>query len=156
MKKYIILTMLLALTACGIKPIYGEREINDKSPVFVAHIPERLGQIMMNALKAKFGYHDPNYNKIVKVNLKTYTAGLGLETDATYSVSEVTVVANFMVTERGTGKVLDEFSLSRSSTFSTSISSSFATETAQKKAETDAILGIAEIAYSRILAKLIQ
>ncbi len=148
--------LFLFLVACGLKPIYSNIANTEVSNIHIQLIPQRIGQIMYNALSSRMGYESQDYDKILSVKMSTSISNLGIESDATYSVSEVTVNAEFSLTQRGTAKVLDNFIISRSSTFTTTLDSSFAHESSKDKAQQNAIEAIAEIAHDRLIAKLTQ
>lgn len=95
----VALSASLVLAACGFKPLYeagGSSEIMQArlATVGVAPIKDRLGQVMHNALTARFGDTAQEDYRLI-ITLEETRRGFGLRSDASVSQEELTVRAYF-------------------------------------------------------------
>jgi LPS-assembly lipoprotein len=97
--KILVLSAVLALTACGFEPMYGNVRFNEPTPqeaaieaqlenIAIGNIPNREGQILRNALIDRFYRNgrpqNPSYTvDVAKVHETTTDLDITKESDAT-------------------------------------------------------------------------
>ena len=97
--------ILLVLASCGFRPLYAPEEVATADPrlatVYVAQVPERLGQMLTIALRDGFNPGrarvDPRYS--LHVTLVTQRRDTALRRDGTGTRAEIDVYANFQMLE---------------------------------------------------------
>src|ERR1700742_1233580 len=108
----VYLLALCMLVSCDFHPIYGSH--GENTPVAVAlnqvaidNIPDRQGQTLRNELidrmYGKGRPHDPKYH--LTISLRETEEGIGLLPNATTTLTELTIYADYSLTDEK-GKVL--------------------------------------------------
>lgn len=139
---FFILSFIFCLTGCGFRPVYSPSSFNpissqeqdiavlqDLNLIKINLIADRKGQILRNALihsltpKGQPG--NPTY--ILAIDLKEETKALGILKDATYSRSQLTFTANFILLSASTHKTLLSAQATSTSNFNFITSNQFAT-----------------------------
>jgi len=110
----ILLVLALALAACGYKPLYGERGVDNRSVademalIRIESIPDRIGQQMYNMLRERLNPYgkpgDPKY--VLSVTLLERRDRLFLERDETATRANLTLRANFVLRRLDDGEVV--------------------------------------------------
>ena len=106
--------LLLSSAACGFTPLYGRggpRNIGTAdylATVRIAPMPDRVGQELHNLLRDRINPNgqprQPNYN--LQVRISTVTEELGIRKDKTATRANLTVYADFTLTEAASNKEL--------------------------------------------------
>ena len=104
------LLLLLALSACGLRPLYagGERGpvASTLAAISVAPIPERAGWLMRNALVDKLGGEKPGAPYRLEVDLDDDISGFGIRGDRSVTRERRTLRARYRLVEIATGQVV--------------------------------------------------
>ncbi|HZH28718.1 MAG TPA: LPS assembly lipoprotein LptE [Azospirillaceae bacterium] len=117
-------TVAAAASACGLRPLYGERGVTASAKeqltrVRIENIPERSGQILRNELIDRFyagnGPGDSAYR--LNVSLSISETRTVIRADDTSLRRLVTAVARYQLQDAGTGGVVTSGTLSTSATF---------------------------------------
>lgn len=111
----ILAALLLPLSACGFKPMYGESsgvfDASDalESGIEIANIPDREGQFLRNQLIDRLNLKgrpgDAPYI-LSMTPLLTELTNLGIRKDATSTRAMLQVTSTMTLTERATGKAV--------------------------------------------------
>lgn len=145
------------LSGCGFKPLYGSGKnsisAGELDSVKVSHLPDREGQILRTLLVQRF---NPDGRRVkprfeLKINLTQSISNLGVRRDATATRANLSVTADFFLTEIRSGK--QSFKGKSSITVSYNIlDDRFATVAAQKNALERALRVIADSIKTRVSA----
>jgi LPS-assembly lipoprotein len=110
----ILFCLPLALAACGYRPLYGERGVDNVSVadelalVRIEAIPDRIGQQMYNMLRERLNPYgkpgDPKY--VLSVTLRETRDRLFLEKDETATRANLTLKADFVLRRVGDDEVI--------------------------------------------------
>lgn len=104
-KRALLVFMLTALAGCGFHPLYAPRGPRDYDPelaaVKVNRIQDRVGQLLWQQLNEQL---NPNGVSVpahyaLDVGLIVSRADLGIQRDATSTRGEITITANFKMTD---------------------------------------------------------
>lgn len=151
-----LLLFLLGLPACGFSPLYGSRG-GDGSPVAeaisniaIANIPNEHGQQLRNKLIDRFYFHGrpQKPSTTLTIFLGTSEADLGIQKDATASLSEVTLTASFSLTKQGEGSLLN--STAKSVVIYSKLDAQYGTLAAQRNAYDRAVSEVCEQIVNQI------
>ena len=111
MRIVVALAALLALSACGLQPIYGggigNSAVQGLSAIEVTPMPERAGWLMTNALNDRLsaaGNATPRYRLDVRLDDKL--EGLGLLNDDTIGRERRTLRARYQLVDLASGAIL--------------------------------------------------
>ena len=137
----VLVCLLLALAACGYRPLYGERGpdnvsvADDLALVRIESIPDRIGQQMYNMLRERLNPYgkpaDPKY--VLSVTLLETRERLFLEKDETATRTNLTLKANFVLRRVSDGEVVAT-GLSRTVSSYDILSSQFASVVSEEDA----------------------
>ncbi len=137
----VLVCLLLALAACGYRPLYGERGPDNVSVadelalVRIESIPDRIGQQMYNMLRERLNPYgkpaDPKY--VLSVTLLETRERLFLEKDETATRTNLTLKANFVLRRVSDGEVVAT-GLSRTVSSYDILSSQFASVVSEEDA----------------------
>ena len=110
----VLMLPLLALSACGFEPLYGNREqpgdavFNDFHQIKIATIPERSGQMLRNELLDRLNYRgeptQPLYE--LKVDLSETEREVLVRQDEVATAVDLTLLAKYRLLDRKDGKEL--------------------------------------------------
>lgn len=148
--------MLTGLTACGFRPLYGPQNGYDASlaemaSVKVLPIPERIGQILRNSLLDRLTPRgapvNPRYR--LGVSMEIQKEGLAFEKDESVTRFNLTVSANYQLTEIATGSVITSGSARSVAAFNV-VRSDFANISAEADAERRAARAVGEDIWVRL------
>ncbi|MGI9461865.1 MAG: hypothetical protein ACR2NY_04750 [Alphaproteobacteria bacterium] len=155
-----LVAMMLVLSACGLHPAYqfdkktGAMKNNILQDITIDRIAKREGQILKNELEYAFGPRKKfgGASKGLRAQIYLVNSILG---DASVSnvnqVEEVVVNVNFVLYEKSSGKVLDEFTISQNSSNVVVSLSGFSQAEVRKKKLEFAMKNIALDARNRLL-----
>ena len=148
--------VVMALTACGFEPLYGDRgarpgAVSQLAAVEVAPIPERIGQVLRNDLLdliSPFGAPaQPNYR--LEVRLDFDREGLGFRPDEAITRINLRLGASYRLVVPDSGETV--FSdVARSAVSYNVVQSDFANLNAERDAERRAAHMIGEEISARI------
>jgi len=110
---------LLALSACGFHPLYAVREPSGYDPdlaaVEVRSAPDRIGQILVSALREQLnpaGAHlKPRY--VLNLNLSFVRSNLGLQRDNTSTHGQLSIFVTMKLNPAGSEHVVLEETVQR-------------------------------------------
>ncbi len=147
-----------ALGGCGFRPLYGERsavgggQVEARlAEVLVLPLADRPGQIMHNMLIERLNPlgqpASPRYT--LAASLSESITEIGLQEDETASRANLTVNANFSLTERGSGEVLYR-GRARSVNSYDILENEFATQVAEDEARRRGITQVADEIKERL------
>lgn len=153
------LVFCFLLTACGFEPVYkidkktGAMQPTILQDITIDPITGREGQILKNELEYLFGYNaGNNTSKNLRVSYTFRTGNFGLaDVTNVNKVDTLVVDATFSLYDKKTGRLLDSFSITRSSSNVVSSASGFAQNEAQKRKLEFIMQSIAEAARNRLL-----
>lgn len=120
---FCLLLSVVCLPACGFHPLYGSRDDNSSvsaelNDVAIENIPDRNGQILRNDLidrmYSKGRPQNPKYS--LTAGLRTLEEGIGLLPDATTSLTELNLYADYTLKDQ-TGKVVVKATAHATATF---------------------------------------
>lgn len=149
--------MMLALSACGFKPLYGGADSQDISPVDhmaairISPLPDRIGQQMHNLLRDRL-------NPIGQPREPAYTLGLrlsesrqelGIRKDETATRANLNLAVQFTLTSVQTGTALYRGQVKSVSSYNI-LTSPFATGFSEADARTRALRELADSIRTRL------
>ncbi|MDI9314125.1 MAG: hypothetical protein QM529_05590 [Hydrotalea sp.] len=152
--------MLLGLTACGLRPAYeldkttGNFKNTILQDISIDSIASREGQILINELDYAFGAKKKSTppNKGLRATIALNGTNIGDTAIANVNqIEEVVVAVHFVLYEKSSGKVLDEFDISTNSTNVVASLSGFTQSEVRKKKLEFAMKNIALDARNRLL-----
>ncbi len=128
--------LVLALSACGFRPLYGDGSTaglpSGLRSIEVAPIPERLGQLVRDGLQRQLvPGAAPQYQLVV--TLEQRIEGFGIRQDESVTRERVSLLANYVLNDATTGAPVFE-SQARSDAAVDKVSSEYATITAERAA----------------------
>lgn len=137
MKRAAVLAALMALSACGLQPMYsggGKGEVaRGLSAVDVPPIEGKDGWLMRNALRDRLGQPGSNARYRLDVRLDDKLEGLGLLTDDTIGRERRTLRARYQLVDNQTGEILLDATAGSDSGIDV-VSSEYATVAAEETA----------------------
>ncbi len=107
------LCLALAVSACGFQPLYGRNDSGQRTQDLLAQVriqplPDRVGQQLHNLLRDRLNPRgqprEPTYN--LQIRISETLEDLGIRKDETATRSNLTVFADFVLSETGTGQEL--------------------------------------------------
>ncbi len=153
MMRAIALGLLLALSGCGLRPMYagGGSGIvaTSLSSVMVAPIPERAGWLVRNALVDRLGGEAENPAYRLEVELDDDLTAFGIRGDAAVTRERRTLRARYRLVELGTGRVVLDATAGSDAGIDV-VSSEYATIAAEQTAQERLALVIADQMVSRL------
>jgi LPS-assembly lipoprotein len=144
------------LTACGFQPLYGERSGGMQvrqafSSIFIAPIPDRVGQLVRNqlidALTPQGQSREPAY--VLGVTLTQTKEGVAFQSDEQATRFNVTLGARFDLREIGGGAIVVQGSTRSVAAFNI-VRSEFANITAEADAQRRAARQVADSIVLRV------
>lgn len=137
---------MVALSACGLRPIYGTgsgdpRLREDLSNIEIALIPEKEGLDLRNELMDRLYAHgrpaDPKYRLVIpSVEMESY--GLGISKDASASRAQLRARVDMVLVDQASGEKLLERRLYAVSSYNV-LDSHFTTLVSKTEAEKNTI-----------------
>jgi LPS-assembly lipoprotein len=136
MRSLLFSIVLLALTACGFRPLYADGNSGQVSSAMrgirVAPIPDRVGQLVRDGLERQFTATGAARYQLV-VTLEESIEGFGIRQDESTTRERVSTVARYALIDLATNQpVLEE--LARSDVGVDKVSSEYATIVAERAA----------------------
>lgn len=154
-KKLFPLVSLIFITACGFQPLYGNRSASDApaefSQIQIKPIKDRIGQILHNHLLTSLNPKGPPANPLYSMTVKVSesSTSLGVRKSAFATRANLTVTANFKLTEIQTGRsALNQ--ISKITVSYNILDSDFASLSAEKDARSRALREIGEDIRTRV------
>ena len=150
------LVMLGVLTACGFRPLYGDRSASsvssdELSAVQIDLIRDREGQMLRNELLDKFqpagAAPKPLYG--LTIGLSTQKVGLAINPDETSSRANLIMTASYTVRDLSNGSNLFK-GISRSYVSFNVLDSEFATTSSENDATRRAVVDLTEQITTRV------
>lgn len=152
----VLLSGLLALSACGFKPMYAETGTNQAlqatfAGVKVAPVPGRLGQVVRNHLLDRINpYGSPSApDYVLKIALEQETEGFGFRSDESITRESYVLEVVFQLLDANSGKVVFEDLVRSVHTYDV-VQSDFANFSAQQDAEARTALQVSELITARL------
>lgn len=144
-----ILLLLVGLSACGWRPLYGDRGVTASAEsqlalVEIEDIPGRIGYDMRQNLRTLFNFGGdaiPSYQ--LKVKLREVREGLAIEPDASITRFNFHLYGDYELVDSITGRILYQGTRSSVAAYNV-VDSQFATLAAQKDAEDRAVRDLSE------------
>ena len=156
-KTTVLAIFLLAVTACGFKPLYGTDKAGLSDPqaelatVRVSDIPDRLGQLVRNQLVDYLSPtgHASQKRYDLKVSLSLSSEGIALARDQSATRYNVQLIAHFKLTDLTNHKKVFE-GQARSIAVYNVITSEYATLIARQDADRRAASDVADELRTRL------
>jgi len=150
------LSGLFLLAACGFSPIYGSHGDEGTpvaealSSVFISNIPNEDGQKLRNRLMDRMYFHGRPQDPLARldVSLSSSESGLGIQKDATTSLSELTMNASYTLRGMDSKQLLA--GTAKSIVIYSKLDAQYGTLAAQRNAYDRAITELCEQIVSRI------
>ena len=153
MMRAIALGLLLALSGCGLQPMYaggGSGAVaTSLSSVKVAPIPERAGWLVRNALVDRLGGEAENPAYRLDVEIDDDLTAFGIRGDAAVTRERRTLRARYRLVELGTGRVVLDATAGSDAGIDV-VSSEYATIAAEQTAQERLALVIADQMVARL------
>jgi LPS-assembly lipoprotein len=153
MMRLAALALMLALSACGLKPMYagGSSGIvaSNLSSIQVAPIPERAGWLVRNALVDRLGGETGNPSYRLEVELDDDLTAFGIRGDAAVTRERRTLRARYRLVDVGTGEVVLDATAGSDAGIDV-VSSEYATVAAEQTAQERLAQVIADQMVSRL------
>jgi len=159
MKAGLALMAALALSACGLSPMYaggGSGQVaQGLADVSVAPIPGRAGWLVRNALNARLGTagDDSGARYRLDVILDDDLEGLGLLTDDTIGRERRTLRARYQLTDTASGQILLDATAGSDAGIDV-VSSEYATISAEQTALENLATDVADRIVTQLALKL--
>ena len=153
MMRALALAALLALSGCGLQPMYAGGAsgtvATGVSSIQVAPIPERAGRLVRNALVDRLGgeSYSPAYR--LEVELDDDLSGFGIRGDSSVTRERRTLRARYRLVELATGQVVLDATAGSDAGIDV-VSSEYATIAAEQTAQERLALVIADQMASRL------
>lgn len=156
----LLLSAMFVMAACGLRPVYqfdkdtGEMQSTILQEVSIDTIPGREGQILKNELEYNFGRRKNvvNATKGLRVTLSFVKGSFGAaDVSNVNKISQTVVNAYFVLYEKSSGKVLDDFTISHDTSNVVVSLSGFAQDETTKKQLAFAMKAMAADARNRLL-----
>ena len=153
MMRAIALGLLLALSGCGLQPMYaggGSGAVaTSLSTVMVAPIPDRAGWLVRNALVDRLGGEAENPAYRLEVELDDDLTAFGIRGDAAVTRERRTLRARYRLVELGTGRVVLDATAGSDAGIDV-VSSEYATIAAEQTAQERLALVVADQMVARL------
>lgn len=153
MIRAIALAALLALSGCGLRPMYAGGAsgavASSLSAIQVAPIPERAGWLVRHALIDRLGGEAENPTYRLEVELDDDLAGFGIRGDSAVTRERRTLRARYRLVELGTGQVVLDATAGSDAGIDV-VSSEYATVAAEQSAQERLTQVIADQMVSRL------
>ena len=147
------LAMMLALSACGLKPMYAGGSsgavVTSLNAIQVAPIPERAGWLVRNALVDRLGGETGNPSYRLEVELDDDLTAFGIRGDAAVTRERRTLRARYRLVDLGTGEVVLDATAGSDAGIDV-VSSEYATVAAEQTAQERLAQVIADQMVSRL------
>lgn len=151
-----LLAGLLLLTACGFSPIYGAKGnksapvANALSQIAIENIPDENGQKLRNRLIDRMYFHGRPKTPSAKliISLSEREVSLGIKKDATASLSELTLSADYRLVDKDDQPLLS--SSARSIVLYSQLDAQYGTLAAQRNAYDRALTELGEQIVNRL------
>ena len=153
MIRSVALALLLALSACGLKPMYAGGSsgavATSLSAIQVAPIPERAGWLVRNALVDRLGGETANPSYRLEVELDDDLTAFGIRGDAAVTRERRTLRARYRLVDIGTGEVVLDATAGSDAGIDV-VSSEYATVAAEQTAQERLAQVVADQMVSRV------
>lgn len=147
------LALLLALSACGLQPMYAGgssgKVASGLETIQVAPIPQRAGWLVRNALVDRLGGEASNPSLRLEVELDDDLISFGIRGDSTSTREARILRARYRLVEISTGEVVLDATAGSDAGIDV-VSSEYATVAAEQTAQERLALVIADQMVSRI------
>jgi len=153
MMRVAALALMLALSACGLQPMYAGGSsgavASNLGTILVAPIPERGGWLVRNALVDRLGGEsaDPNYR--LEVELDDDLTGFGIRGDTAVTRERRTLRARYRLVDLKTGEVVLDATAGSDAGIDV-VSSEYATVAAEQTAQERLAQVVADQMVSRL------
>ncbi|MGE5539746.1 MAG: LPS assembly lipoprotein LptE [Gemmatimonas sp.] len=110
MKRALAIALVLLLAGCGYHPLYGTRadsaSADELASIYVGPVPNREGQILRNYLIERLSENAQpgNPTHTLQIALSIQATGVALSRDNTTSRTNITAIANFVLSEPATNR----------------------------------------------------
>lgn len=145
--------LMLALSACGLKPMYGGGSsgtvVSSLGSIQVAPIPERAGWLVRNALVDRLGGETGNPSYRLDVELDDDLTAFGIRGDAAVTRERRTLRARYRLVDLSTGEVVLDATAGSDAGIDV-VSSEYATVAAEQTAQERLAQVIADQMVSRL------
>jgi LPS-assembly lipoprotein len=153
MTRAFALAALLALSGCGLQPIYSGGAsgavASSLSAIQVAPIPERAGWLVRNALVDRLGGEASSPSYRLEVELDDDLTGFGIRGDSAVTRERRTLRARYRLVELSSGQVVLD-ATAGSDVGIDVVSSEYATVAAERTAQERLAMVIADQMVSRV------
>ena len=147
------LALMLSLSACGLKPMYGGGSsgavASSLGSIQVASIPERAGWLVRNALVDRLGGETGNPAYRLEVELDDDVTAFGIRGDAAVTRERRTLRARYRLVDLSTGEVVLDATAGSDAGIDV-VSSEYATVAAEQTAQERLAQVIADQMVSRL------
>lgn len=147
------IALMLALTGCGLSPMYAEGSTGNVasglSSIQVAPIPERAGWLVRNALVDRLGGETGNPSYRLEVELDDDLTGFGIRGDSAVTRERRTLRARYRLVELSSGLVVLDATAGSDAGIDV-VSSEYATVAAEQTAQERLSTVIADQMVSRL------
>ena len=153
MTRALALALLLALSGCGLRPIYAGGSsgavATSLNRIQVAPIPERAGWLVRNALVDRLGGEAGNPAFRLEVELDDDITGFGIRGDSSVTRERRTLRARYRLVDANTGEVVLDATAGSDAGIDV-VSSEYATVAAEQSAQERLAQVIADQMISRL------
>jgi LPS-assembly lipoprotein len=147
------LALMLALTGCGLRPMYAGGSTgavaSSLGAIQVAPIPERAGWLIRNALVDRLGGETPNPAYRLDVELDDDLIAFGIRGDAAVTRERRTLRARYRLVDLSTGEVVLDATAGSDAGIDI-VSSEYATVAAEQSAQERLAAVVADQMVSRL------
>ncbi|MBT4710905.1 MAG: hypothetical protein HOB82_05195 [Alphaproteobacteria bacterium] len=153
-----VLFSTLFIAACGFQPLYGSGQgvvggavADDLADVRITTIPDRVGQIVRNDLLDRLNpFGEPNAPRFsLAVELEEGKEGLAIQIDDTVTRFNLTLTANYALTDAVTAEILTTGSVRATAAYNV-LRSDFANVIAERDAQQRAAREISDELKTRL------
>jgi LPS-assembly lipoprotein len=153
-----LLIATIIVAACGFQPLYGSSQgvlsgavVEDLAAVRITAIPDRVGQIVRNDLLDRLNpFGEPTSPRFsLAVELEEAKKGLAIQIDDTVTRFNLTLTANYFLTDAQTGAMLTAGSVRATAAYNV-LRSDFANVIAERDAQQRAAREIADELNTRL------
>jgi len=153
-----LLGATIIVAACGFQPLYGSNQgvlsgpvVEDLAAVHITAISERVGQIVRNDLLDRLNpFGEPTSPRFsLAVELEEAKEGLAIQIDDTVTRFNLTLTANYFLSDAQTGTVLTTGSVRAKAAYNV-LRSDFANVIAERDAQQRAAREIADEMKTRL------
>lgn len=150
--------LLLLLSACGFRPLYGPaatsqaRTSERLATVSVALIPDRIGQLVRNALldRVNIRGQPANPDFVLDVDVNETIQNLAIQRDETATRANLILQADFRLVDGATRETVFDGSVQSVSSYNISTSQDFATLSAETNARRRGARDLADEITARV------